>query len=168
MAECTNQESSKLKTVLGFPAYKFPFFCHRIFFFFFFLDFSHHIWRHATVRLLCLLESAHSLSHQSKQIPTHLTIIDCSVLSSVHLQIKWMYCSEIKLQEFRFSAWCSASLKSQVQSVGKYLVISEGETCYVAPLFRWNQITLQLSCNCLSLMQLGTFQIVLKWRRKRK
>lgn len=113
MAEYPNQDSSGLRAVLVFPTHKLSFFATE-FFFPFFLP---HLKTWYCVCLSCALGSSHSLSHQSKQIPTHLTITDCSVLSSVHWQMRWMYCSEIKLQEFKFSAWCSVSLKSQVQSV---------------------------------------------------
>lgn len=155
MAECPNQDFSELRIVLVFLRYKFSFLPLNIYIYIFSPPYL--VTWYCTC-LLCILESSHSLStHQLKQIPADMTIICYSVLSSVHLQMKWMYCSEIKLQEFRFSAWCFASLRSQVQSVS--ILLFQRERCFVTPLFRWNQITLQLLCNCLSLCNWKPFKL---------
>lgn len=90
--------------------------------------------------------------------------LQCSLFCTLANEMNVLFWNQITGIQILSMMFCFTQVLS---SKCKYLVISEGETCYVAPLFRWNQITLQLSGNCLSLMQLWIFQIVLKCRRRR-
>lgn len=163
MAECPNQDSSELRTVLVLPTYKFSFLPLNLFFFFFFFITSGDTVLYVSLMHIGIITQFISPIETNSCTSDH-NWLQCSLFCTLANEMNVLFWNQITGIQILSMTFCFTQVSS---SKCKYLVISEGETCYVAPLFRWNQITLQLSCNCLSLMQLGTFQIMLKWRRQR-